>query len=153
MLSFRNQNQFPSFFTPLGDLLKALIFLLNLNDFNFSSSPPDQRFTQRKCSSEVWKEKTLSDVVTFSLSLPLWFLHYLCVLLSCFWVSLFLCFALFNMFLFVCFQFCFILFFIIIKKFWKIRKIKKECVLCTLVLVYLGWSLKQSFQNFVSFVT
>ena len=44
MLSFRNQNQFPSSFASLGDFLKALMFLLNLNDFNSSPSPPNQRF-------------------------------------------------------------------------------------------------------------
>ena len=44
MLSFGNQNQFPSSFVPLGDLLKALMFLLNLNSFNSSPSPLDQRF-------------------------------------------------------------------------------------------------------------
>ena len=50
-----NQNQFPSSFAPLGDLLKAFMFLLNLN--NSSPSPPIQGFTQRKGSSKVWKEK------------------------------------------------------------------------------------------------
>ena len=53
MLSSENQNQFPSSFTPLGDFLKTLIFLLNLNGFNSSPSPLDQRFTQRKGSSKV----------------------------------------------------------------------------------------------------
>ena len=57
IIASRNQNQFPSFFAPLGDLLKALMFLSNLNGFNFSPSPPDQRFTKRKDSSNVWKEK------------------------------------------------------------------------------------------------
>ena len=56
IISFGNQNQFPSFFAPLGDLLKALMFLSNLNSFNSSPSPPDQRFAQRKCSFKVWKE-------------------------------------------------------------------------------------------------
>ena len=41
MLSSRNQNQFSSSFAPLGDLLKALMFLSNLNNFNSSPSPPD----------------------------------------------------------------------------------------------------------------
>ena len=41
MISSGNQNQFPSSFPPLGDLLKALMFLSNMNGFNFSSSPPD----------------------------------------------------------------------------------------------------------------
>ena len=58
MLSSGNQNQFPSSPAPLGDLLKALMFLLNLNSFNSSPSPPDQKFTQRKGSSKVWKEKS-----------------------------------------------------------------------------------------------
>ena len=53
MLSSGNQNQFPSFFAPLGDLLKALTFLSNLNDFNSSPSHQDQRFVQRKGSSKV----------------------------------------------------------------------------------------------------
>ena len=39
MLSSGNQNQFPSSFAPLGDLLKALMFLSNLNGFNSSPSP------------------------------------------------------------------------------------------------------------------
>ena len=41
MLSFGNQNQFPSSFAPLGDHFKALMFLSNLNGFNSSPSPPD----------------------------------------------------------------------------------------------------------------
>ena len=57
MIASGNQNQFPSSFAPLGDLFKALMFLLNLNDFNSSPLPPIQGFTQRKGSSKVWKEK------------------------------------------------------------------------------------------------
>ena len=151
MLSSGNQNQFPSSYAPLGDLLKALMFLSNLNDFNSSPSPPNQRFTQRNGSSKLWKEKGFKWFSHFFSPLPLWFLHYLCVLLSCYWVSLVLCYVLFNMFLFVCFQFCFILFFI--KNFEKLEKYKNNVCLCTLVLVYLGWPLKQSFLNFVFFVT
>ena len=57
------------------------------------------------------------------------------------------------MFLFV-FSFVYIVFHIKIKKknFETSEKYKKQCVLCTLVLVYLGWSLKQIFLNFVSLV-
>ena len=58
MLSSRHQNQFPSLFAPLGYLFKAVIFLSNLNSFNSSPSPPDQRFAQKKGSSNVWKEKS-----------------------------------------------------------------------------------------------
>ena len=57
MIASRDQNQLPSSFAPLGDLLKALMFLSNLNGFNFFPSPPVQGFTQRKGSSKVWKEK------------------------------------------------------------------------------------------------
>ena len=39
-----------------------------------------------------------------------------------------------------------------IKKLKNQKNIKTVCVLCTLVLVYLGWPLKQSLLNFVSFV-
>ena len=153
MISSENQNQFPSSFAPLGDLLKALIFLLNLNGFNSSTSSPDQRFAQQKGFSKVWKEKG-SKWFSYSLSLSLSLSVY--TLLVCFvflfWVNLVLCYILFNMFLFVCFQFCFILFFIIF--FLKNQKnTKTVCVLCTLVLVYLGWLLKQSFLIFVFFVT
>ena len=57
MISSGNQNQFSSPFSPLGDLLKALMFLSNLNNFNSSPSPPDQGFAKWKGSSKVWKEK------------------------------------------------------------------------------------------------
>ena len=57
MISLGNQNQFPSSFAPLGDLLKALMFLLNLNGFNSSPLLSDQGFVKRKGSSKVWKEK------------------------------------------------------------------------------------------------
>ena len=151
MISSGNQNQFPSSFTHLGDLLKTFMFLSNLNSFNSSPSPPDQRFTKRKGSSKVWKEKESKWLCHFFLSLPLRFLHYLCVLLSCFWVNPVLCFTLFNMFLFVCFQF--LLYFVFHKsKNKNLKNTKTMCVLYTLVLVYLGWLLKQNFLNSVSFV-
>ena len=56
MIASGNQNQFPSSFAPLGDLLKALIFLSNLNSFNSSPLPPNQGFAKRKGSSKLWKE-------------------------------------------------------------------------------------------------
>ena len=68
-------------------------------------------------------------------------------------LHLVLCFALFNMFLFIC-LFSILLYFVFHKKNLKNQKNTKiVCALCTLVLVYLGWPLKYSFLNFVSFVT
>ena len=57
MIASGSQNQLQSSLAPLGDLLKALMFLSNLNGFNSSPSPPVQGFNQRKCSSKVWKKK------------------------------------------------------------------------------------------------
>ena len=57
MISSGNQNQFPSSFALIGNLLKALMFLSNLNSFNSSPSQSDQGFAKRKGSSKVWKEK------------------------------------------------------------------------------------------------
>ena len=57
MIAFENQNQLQSSLAPLGDLLKTLMFLLNLNGFNSFPSPSVQGFNQRKGSSRVWKEK------------------------------------------------------------------------------------------------
>ena len=44
MIASGSQNQLQSFLAPLGDLLKALMFLSNLNGFNSSPLPPVQRF-------------------------------------------------------------------------------------------------------------
>ena len=57
MIASGSQNQLQSSLAPLGDLLKALMFLSNLNGFNSSPSLPIQGFNQRKSSSRVWKEK------------------------------------------------------------------------------------------------
>ena len=57
MIAFGSQNQLQSSLAPLGDLLKALMFLSNLNGFNSFPSPPVQGFSQRKSSSKVWKKK------------------------------------------------------------------------------------------------
>ena len=57
MIISRSQNQLQYSLAPLGDLLKALMFLSNLNGFNSSPSPPIQGFNQKKGSSKVWKKK------------------------------------------------------------------------------------------------
>ena len=130
MIASGSPNQLQLSLAPLGDLLKALMFLSNLNGFNSSPPPPIQGFNQRKSSSQVWKKKDSKWFFHFLLSSCFCLLHYLCVLLL-FWVSLVLCFGLFNMFLFVYFQFLVILFWYKNKnKNWKIRKIQKQCVFC-----------------------
>ena len=53
MIASGNQNQLQSSLAPLGDLLKALMFLSNLNSFNSSPSPPVHGFNQRKGSFRV----------------------------------------------------------------------------------------------------
>ena len=128
---FGSQNQLQSSLAPVSDLLKALMFLSNLNGFNSSPSPPVQGFNQRKSSSKMWKKKDSKWFYHFLLSSCFCLLHYLFVLLL-FWVSLVLCFTLFNMFLFVYFQFFFYFVFDIkIKqKIWKFWKIQKQCVFC-----------------------
>ena len=155
MIASGDQNQLSSSFAPFRDLLKALMFLSNLDDFNSSPSPPDQGFAKWKGSSKVWKEKGSK-----------WFCHFFCLLflflfslLVCFallfWVSLVLCIALFFFtFVFVCFLFSFGLSCFSYKNKNKNKnwKYKNSVCMCTLVLVYLGWPLKQSFLNFVSFV-
>ena len=82
VISFGNQNQFPSSFAPLGDLLNALMFLSNLNGYKFSPLPLDQKFTQRKGYSKVWKEKGSK-----------WFSHFSSLSLYFFFYALLLCFA------------------------------------------------------------
>ena len=84
------------------------------------------------------------------------------LLKSCFHASasFFHAFMLFHMFLFGHFSIllCFV-FHIKVKKIKKIKKLKNQkntktvCVLYTLVLVYLEWSMKQSFLNLVSLET
>ena len=130
-----DQNQFPSSFAPLGDLLKTLMFLLNLNDFNSSPSPLDQGLSKWKGSSKEWKEKGSKWFChLFSLSLLCFCFALLVCFALLFWVSLVLCIALFNLFLFF-FLFSFGLFCFSYKKMKK--KIQKQCVcvhwyLCTL---------------------
>ena len=56
MIASRSQNQLQSSLALPGDLLKALLFLSNLNGFNSSPYPLVQGFNQRKGSSKVWKK-------------------------------------------------------------------------------------------------
>ena len=56
MIASGSQNQLQSSLAFPGDLLKALLFLSNLNGFNSSPSPLVQGFNQRKGSSKVWKK-------------------------------------------------------------------------------------------------
>ena len=105
MIASGDQNQLPSSFTPLIDLLKTLMFFSNLNGFNSSPLPPVQGSTQRKGSSKVWKEKGTKWFCHF-FSLPFVLFFIFCfALLVCFallfWVSLVLCIALFNFFFFL----------------------------------------------------
>ena len=87
--------------------------------------------------------KTLVSSPWIDLSLSSFFLMHL---------HLILCIAFFNLFLFVFFL-VLVYFVFHIKKNEKSEKYKNNVCLCILVLVYLGWPLKQSFLNFVSFAT
>ena len=133
MITYGNQNQLQSSLASLGDLLKALMFLSNLNSF----LPPHHRFKgliKGKVLPRCGRKRTPSDSITFFSLLEFLFLHNLCVLLL-FWASLVF---MLNMFFFGYFLvfLCFV--FVIIKKNWKIRKLQKQCVfyvhwyLCTL---------------------
>ena len=67
MIASGNQNQFPSFFAPFGDLLKALMFLSNLNGFN---SSPHHRFKgllKGKVLPRCGRKMAPSDSITSSL--------------------------------------------------------------------------------------
>ena len=136
MIAPGNQNQFPYSFAPLRDLLKALMFVSNLNGFNSSPSPPNQGFAKRKSSSKVWKEKGSKWFYHFFSLLFLFLFALLVCFALLFWVSLVLCIALFNLFSVV--FFLVLVYFVFHKnknKNWKIQKTVCVCVhwyLCTL---------------------
>ena len=139
MLSSADQGQIPLSLGPLGDLLKALMFLSNLNGFNSSPSPPEQRFNSRKGSSsktKVQKEKGSK-----------WFNHFFSLSLYVF--ALLVCFAFLfvsqSSFMLYVFLYVFVWLFLVFvlfcfsqkKKNEKSEKIQKQCVcvywyLCTL---------------------
>ena len=119
--------------------------------------PPHRRIKgllNRKVLPRCGRKKAPSDSVTYSFSPLLVFVFALLVCFAfIFWVNIFLCIALFNIFLFVYLSvFALFCFSQKLKKNWK-KKYKNSVCLCTLVLVYLGWPLKQNFLKFVSFVT
>ena len=129
MIASGSHNQLQSSLTPLGDLLKALMFLSNLNGFNSSPSPPIQGFSQRKGSSKVWKKKGLSMV----LSLSSIYLFFLIALLVCF-VFIFELIQFYAQFCLRCFcLFIFIFFFFFEKKNEKSEKYKNN-----VYYVYIG---------------
>ena len=131
MSSLGNKNQLQLSLAPLGELLKVIMLLSNFNGFNSPPYPSEQRFMQKKGSpsmSSIWKEKDSKWILLF-----FYLSHGLCCGLSqssfdtLFFVCLF----------FLCFKF------FLIKKNGKSNKYKNNVCLCILVLVYLGWSLKQ----------
>ena len=90
VLSSGGQRQIQPSLGPLGDLLKTLMFLSNLNGFNASHSPLEQRFNSRKWSSsnsKVWKENGFK-----------WFSHFFSLSLYIFIFCLFVCFQFFFYF-------------------------------------------------------
>ena len=139
MSSLGNQNQLQLSLAPLRELLKAVRLLLNFNGFNSPSYPSGQKFMQKKGSpskSPIWKEKILSDFSSFLIS---------CMICGVVWVSLILMLCLFVWFFFFFFFFFFCALFFLIKKLEKSEKYKNNVCLCILVLMYLGWPLKQGF--------
>ena len=109
-----------------------------LNRIISPSYPSGQKFMQKKGSpskSPIWKEKILSDFSSFLIS---------CMICGVVWVSLILMLCLFVWFFFFFFFFFCALFFLI-KKLEKSEKYKNNVCLCILVLMYLGWPLKQGF--------
>ena len=137
MIASRSQNQLQSSLAPLGDLLKALMFLSNLNRFNSSPLLPFQGFNQRKGSSRVWKEKGLQVILSFS-SLSSCICYCItCVFCFYFESVQFLYFTLFNMFLFFFFL-SFVYFFFNIKKIEKLEKYKNN-VCFVYIGTYVSW--------------
>ena len=81
MIASESQNQLQSSLTPLGDLLKALMFLSNLNGFNSSPSPQFKGLIKGKVLPRYGRKRAPSDSITFFSLFVFLFLHNLCVLL------------------------------------------------------------------------
>ena len=65
MIASGNQNQLQSTLAPFGDLLKALMFLSNLNGFNSSPSPRFKGLLNEKVLPRCGRKMAPSDSVTF----------------------------------------------------------------------------------------
>ena len=107
------------------------MFLSNLNGFNSSPSPPDQGFAKLKGSSKVWKEKGSKWFCHFFSLLFLFLFALLVYFALLFWVSLVLCIALFNLFLFVFFS-------VLVYFGFHIKRKKKLKITKTMCVVYIG---------------
>ena len=133
MIASGSQNWLQSSLAPLDDLLKALMFLSNLNGFNSSPSPPVQGFNQRKCFPRCGRKRTLSDFITF-----FYLLVFVCCItcVFCLYFESVQFYALFCLTCFCLFIFSLFIYFVfdikINKKIEKSRKkkIQKQCVLC-----------------------
>ena len=133
MIALEAKINFKPLLLPLKIFSKPSCFF---QTWTVSILPPHCRFKgliKGKALPRCERKMAPSDSINFFSLFMFLFLHNLCVLLL-FWVSLVLCFALFNMFLFICFQFCIILFFIKKKKELKNKKKYKNSV----CFVYIG---------------
>ena len=125
--------------TSLRSLSKMVLLLLSL------FTPMIRRLI---CLPNLLRANNLNSFVKTLMSSP-WIDFFLSSFLFMYF-HLVLRIALFNLFLFVFFS---VLVYSVFHKNKNQKNTKTVCVMCTLVLVYLGWPLKQSFLKFVSFVT
>ena len=84
MIASGSQNQLQSSLAPLGDLLKAFMFLSKLNGFNFSPHRLIKGLLDRKVLSRCVRKMAPSDSITFFFLFVFLFLHNLCVLIYLF---------------------------------------------------------------------
>ena len=137
MITSGDQNQFRSSFAHFGDLLEALMFLLNLKNLTLPLHHRIKGSLNREVLPRCGRKSVPSDSIAYSLSPLCVFVFALLVCFTfMFWVSLVLCIALFNLFLFVFFS-VLVYFVFHIKKIEKSENTKTVCVcvhwyLCTL---------------------
>ena len=124
--------------TSLGSLSKMVLLLLSLFTL---------MIRRLICLPNLLRANNLNSFVKTLMSSP-WIDFFLSSFLFMY-LHLVLRIALFNLFLFVFFS---VLVYSVFHKNKNQKNTKIVCVMCTLVLVYLGWPLKQSFLKFVSFV-